>query len=65
MRLSVRVAWGMRRSKRCKGELGWQLLRPATRLSLLVLDGAFGGVDAMKVWRNELELDAGIAQKLF
>ena len=32
---------------------------------LVGLDGAFGGVGAMKVRRNELELDAGIAQKLF
>ena len=29
------------------------------------LDGAFCGVGAMKVWRNELEIYAGIAQKLF
>ena len=29
------------------------------------LDGAFGGVGAMQVQRNELEIDAGIAQKYF
>ena len=29
------------------------------------LDGAFCGVGAMKVWRNELELYSGIAQELF
>ena len=30
---------------------------------LVGLDGAFGGVGAMTVQRNELELDAGIMQK--
>ena len=29
------------------------------------VDGVFGGVGAMKVLRNKLELDAEIAQKLF
>ena len=32
---------------------------------LVGLDGAFGGVCAMQVQRNELEIDAGIAQKCF
>ena len=32
---------------------------------LLRLDGAFCGVCAMEVQRNEFEIDAGIAQKLF
>ena len=32
---------------------------------LVGLDVAFGGVGAMKVRRNDLELDAGIAKKLF
>ena len=32
---------------------------------LVGLDGAFGGVCAMQVRRNELENDTGIAQKLF
>ena len=35
------------------------------KVILVGLDGAFGGVGAMKVQRNDLELDAGIAQKLF
>ena len=35
------------------------------KVILVGLDGAFGGVGTMKVWRNELELYAGIAQKLF
>ena len=29
------------------------------------MDGAFGGVGAMKVRRNKLKLDAGVVQKLF
>ena len=32
---------------------------------LVGLDGSFGGVGVMQVWRNELEINAGIAQKLF
>ena len=35
------------------------------KVILVGLDGAFCGVGEMKVWRNELELYAGIAQKLF
>ena len=46
----------MRQSRRCKGKLGLQLLRPDNELILIGLDGAFCGVGAMKVWRNELEL---------
>ena len=34
-------------------------------VNLVGLDGTLCGVGAMKVWRNELELNAGIAQKLF
>ena len=32
---------------------------------LVGLDDAFGSVGAMQMRRNELEIDAGIAQKLF
>ena len=32
---------------------------------LVGLDGTFGGVGAMQVRRNELKIEAGIAQKLF
>ena len=35
------------------------------KVILVGLNGAFGGVFAMQVRRNELEIDAGIVQKLF
>ena len=35
------------------------------KVILVGLGGALGGVGAMQVQRNELEIDAGIAQKLF
>ena len=48
-----------------QGGVGVATTEAGNEVILVGLDGAFGGVGAMKVWRNELELDAGIAQKLF
>ena len=48
-----------------QGEVGVADTEAGDEVILLGLDGAFCGVGAMKVWRNELELYAGIAQKLF
>ena len=59
----MRVEWGVRRSQRCKGELGSQLLRP--EVILVILDCALCGVGVMKVWGNELELNSGITKKSF
>ena len=48
-----------------QGEVGVAAAEAGNKVILLVLDGTFCGVVATKVWRNELELYAGIAQKLF
>ena len=48
-----------------QGEVGVATTEAGYEVILVGLDGAFGDVGAMKVWRNELELDPGIAQKLF
>ena len=48
-----------------QGEVRFATTEARDEVILVGLDGAFGGVGAMKVLRNELELDAGIVQKLF
>ena len=48
-----------------QGEVWVAATEAGEKVILVGLDGAFGGVGAMKVRRNELELDAGTAQKLF
>ena len=47
------------------GEVRVATAEAGNKVILVGLDGAFGGVCAMQVRRNELEIDAGIAQKLF
>ena len=48
-----------------QGEVGVAATEAGDEVILVGLDGAFYGVGAMKVWRNKLELYAGISQKLF
>ena len=48
-----------------KGEVGVAATEAVNEVILVGLDGAFYGVGAMKVWGNELEPYAGIAQKNF
>ena len=48
-----------------QGGFGVATTEAGDKLILIGLDGAFGGVGAMQVQKNELEIDAGIAQKLF
>ena len=48
-----------------QGEVGVAATEAGDEVILVGLDGAFCGVGLMKVWRNEFELYAGIAQKLF
>ena len=48
-----------------QGEVGVATTEAGYKFILVLLDGAFGGIGAMKVWRNELELDTVIAQKFF
>ena len=48
-----------------QGEVGVAATEADDEVILVDLDGAFYGVGAMKVWRNELELYARITQKLF
>ena len=48
-----------------QGKVGVAATEADDELILVGLHGAFCGVSAMKVWRNELEIYAGIAQKLF
>ena len=55
----------MRRSQRYKGGVGAAATEAGNEVILVGLDGALYGVGKMKVWRNELEIYAGIAQKLF
>ena len=45
-----------------QGEVGVATTEAGDEVILVVFDGAFGGIGAMKVRRNELEIDAGIAQ---
>ena len=46
-------------------EVGVAATEAGDEVILVGLDGAFCGVGAMKVWGNELELDAGITQAHF
>ena len=50
-------------------EMQWEVGVAATeagkKVILVSLDCAFCSVGVMQVWGNELELDAGIAQKRF
>ena len=48
-----------------QGGVGVADTEAGNEVILLSLDCAFCGVGAMKVWGNELELEAGIAQKTF
>ena len=48
-----------------QGGVGVPTTEAGDEVILVGLDGAFGGVCAMQVRRNELEIDTGIAQKLF
>ena len=48
-----------------QGEVGVADTEAGDEVILVSLDCAFCGVGAMKVWGNELKLDAGIAQKMF
>ena len=48
-----------------QGEVRVATVEAGNEVILVGLDGAFGGVCAMQVQRNELEIEAGIAQKLF
>ena len=48
-----------------QGGVGVAATEAGDEVILVVLDGVLCGVCAMKVWRNELEIYAGIAQKLF
>ena len=48
-----------------QGGVGVATTEADDEVILVGLDGAFGGVGAMKVRRNKLELDAGIAQNIF
>ena len=47
------------------GEVGVAANESGNEVILVGLDGAFCGIGAMQVWRNELKLYAGIAYKLF
>ena len=48
-----------------QGGVGVTTTEAGNKVILVGLDGAFGGVGGMKVWRNELELDAGTTQNFF
>ena len=48
-----------------QGEFGVAAAKGGDEMILVGLDSAFGGVGTMQVWGNELEIDAGIAQKMF
>ena len=48
-----------------QGEVGVATTEDGNEVILVGLDGAFGGVGAMKVQRNKLELHNGIVQNLF
>ena len=48
-----------------QGEVGVAATEAGDEVIFVGLDGAFCGVGALKVWRNELELHAGIAHKCF
>ena len=44
-----------------QGELGLANTEAGDEVILVGLDGVFGGVGAIQVWRKELEIDAGIS----
>ena len=48
-----------------QGEVGVAAAQAGYEVILVSLDCAFCDVGALKVWGNELELDAGTAQKSF
>ena len=48
-----------------QGGVGVPTTEAGDEVILVGLDGAFGGVDAMQVRKNQLKIDAGIAQKMF
>ena len=48
-----------------QGVVGVATTEDGKEVILVCLDGLFGGIGAIKVQRNKLELDTGIAQKLF
>ena len=48
-----------------QGEVGVAVTEAGDEVILVILDCAFCGVGAMKVWGEELEHHAGIAQKRF
>ena len=48
-----------------QGEVRVVTTESVDKLIIVGLDGAFGGICVMQVRRNELEIDARIAQKLF
>ena len=48
-----------------QGEVGVATTEAGDKVILVGLDGPFGGVCAMQVRRDELEIGAGIGQKLF
>ena len=48
-----------------QGEVGIEYTEYSNEVIFVGLDGAFCGVAATTMWRNKLELYAGIAQKLF
>ena len=48
-----------------QGEVGVATTEAGNEVILVGLDGAFSRIGAMKVRSNKLELDSGIAQKLF
>ena len=48
-----------------QGEVRIATTQAGDEVILVSLDGTFGGVGAMQVRRNELEIDSGILQKLF
>ena len=48
-----------------QGEVGFAATEAGNEVILVCLDCAFCGVGAMKVWENELEPYAVIAQKCF
>ena len=47
-----------------QGGVGVAAAEARDEVAFVGLDGAFGGVGAMQVRSNELEIDAGIAQKI-
>ena len=48
-----------------QGDVGFAAAEAGDEVILVSVGCAFCGIGVMKVWGNELELDAGIAQKRF